>query len=223
MVSSGTVVGCRGTRVSGRRVALALAALTTLVSAACVRPPLDDSCPELVAGDLVISEIRGPQSGSYRQWVEIYNASDHPIAANGLRLEFTRLDGNNFFNFFVRDDALTIEPGSYMVIGGGSPDDIAYIDYDFTPDHHSSTKENDPADLYEAGTLDLSVCNIALDHIVYKLPAEGTLSLDGSAPPDAADNDDSADGWCADISPGEGPQTGIGLNGTPGEANPPCP
>jgi hypothetical protein len=27
-----------------------------------------------------------------------------PDRANGLRLEFTRLDGSNFFTFFVRDE-----------------------------------------------------------------------------------------------------------------------
>lgn len=222
MVSSGTV-GCRGTDVPGGRVALTLLLAASLT--ACVRAPLDDVCPRLAPGDIVVSELRGPQSGSYRQWIEVYNASDTPVPASGLRLEFTRLDGNNFFDLVVRDDSLIIEPGEYLVIGGGSPDQFPYIDFDFTPDHHSSTpgKDKDPASLYQAGTLELSACDVALDQVLYQLPAEGTLSLDGSAPPDAATNDDSNEGWCANNSPSEGPQTGIGLNGTPGEANPPCP
>ncbi len=219
----------RGTSMPGGCIDRFSGAPLLLLVAACVRPPLADGCPDLAEGDLVISEMRGPQSGSYRQWIEVYNPTDAPIPANGLRFEFTRLDGSNFFTFFVRDEALSIAPGGSIVIGGGAPEEHPYIDYDYTGDHHSTTpgKENDPSDLYGAGTLDLSVCGLPLDHIFYTLPSEGTLSLDGSAPPDAATNDtanaDKDDGWCANLSPGEGPQTGIGLNGSPGEANPPCP
>lgn len=221
MVSSGRFEARHGMRLPGGRVALTAALLAAV---ACVRPPLADDCPALAAGDLVISELRGPQSGSYRQWIELYNPTDAPVPARGLRLEFTQLDGTSPVAFVLRDEDLAIEPGDYLVVGGGPPDDFPYIDYDYTPDFHSSTNVDAPRDLYGAATLDLISCGVVLDHLVYMgLPSEGTLSLDGSAPPDAAANDDSREGWCANTSPGEGPQTGIGLNGTPGEANPPCP
>ena len=45
-------------------------------------------------------------------------------------------------------------------------------------------------------------------------------ALDGAVPPDADLNDDH-ERWCADER--EGPPTEIGLPGSPGEANPPCP
>ncbi len=217
-------------RMPGGRVALTRATslvaplVLCLVVGACVRPPLADDCPALAEGDLVISELRGAQSGSYRQWIELYNPTDAAIPARGLRLEFTQLDGTSPVSFVVRDEDLTIEPGDFLVVGGGPPDEFPYIDYDYTPDFHSSTNVDNPRDLYGAATLDLVSCDVVLDHLIYMgLPTEGTLSLDGSAPPDAASNDDSRAGWCANTSPGDGPQTGIGLNGTPGEANPPCP
>jgi hypothetical protein len=192
------------------------------LAAACVRAPLAGECIEVEPGDLVISELRGTQMGSYRQWIELYNASDRPLALLNLRLEFTKIDGSGPLSIVIRDGHLEIEPGEYVVVGGGDPDSFPYIDYDYTPDYQSATSDN-PRDLYGAAALELWACDVRLDRVVYKLPAEGTLALDGAAAPDAASNDDSQTGWCFDIDPGAGPQTGIGLNGSPGEANPPCP
>lgn len=215
MVPSSTVEARRGMDMSGGRIA---AVLLPLALAACVRPPIDEDCPALAEGDLVISEIRAQQSGSYPQWVELYNASDAPISPRGVRLEFSTSDGKSFFAFFVRDEALTIEPGDYFVVGGGSTELFAYLDYDFTPDHHSADNPELASSLYPAGILELSVCGDPLDRVIYTGPKTGTLALDGSQPPDAASNDHSDEGWCFD-----GSETNGILNGTPGEANPPCP
>lgn len=221
MVSSGTFEARRGMGMSGGRIARVLpVALVTLV--ACVRDPLGEPCSDIAEGDLVITEIRGPQTGSFPQWVELYNASDAPIAATGLHLQFTRNDGKSSFAFFVRDEDLTVAPGAYLVLGGGSVDLHSYLDYDYTPDHHSAEYVDVPSDLYPGGTLQLSICGAPIDRIIYAVPPEGTLALDGRTPPDAAANDHSDEGWCADIT-GKGPQDGVRLNGTPGEANPPCP
>lgn len=195
-----------------------------LCAAACVRPPLSGSCPEVAPGDLVVSELRGPQGGSYRQWVELYNAGDAPVSLYGVRLTFTRLDGNSPVSFTVRDPDLEVEPGGYLVLGGGDPATEDYIDYDYTPDYHSVDKPDNPRDLYGAAVLELHACDVLVDEVQYKgLPAEGTLALDGAAAPDAGANDDSDAGWCVDERVSEGPQTEIGLRGSPGEANPPCP
>lgn len=191
---------------------------------ACVRPPLPGSCPKLDAGALVVSELRGAQSGSYRQWIELYNASDAKIAVGGLRLEFTRPDGSGAVAFIVRDEGLEVEPGAYVVLGGGDPETEDYIDYDYTPDYHSADNPDQPRSLYGAATLTLYGCDVAVDRVVYaSLPNPGTLALDGAAPPDAARNDKSSEGWCVDERVSEGPQTEIGLRGSPGEPNPPCP
>jgi hypothetical protein len=87
--SLGQVEARRGTACQADASTASPASLLVLV-AACVRDPLADGCPDLAEGDLVITEMRGPQSGSYRQWIEVYNPSDAPIPAAGLRLEFTR-------------------------------------------------------------------------------------------------------------------------------------
>lgn len=193
-----------------------VALASTLASTgACVRDPLPSACPELVAGDLVVTEIRGSQAGSYRQWIEIYNASDVDVPVTGLRITLTQFDGVGSQTFIVRDEGLELAPGAYLVLGSGDPAAIDYIDYDYSADQ--------PGDLYVGATLELRACETVVDELIYTLPDEGTLALDGAAPPDASANDDSKVGWCVDVRASEGPQTQIGIRGTPGEANPPCP
>lgn len=182
---------------------------------ACVRDPLPSSCPELAAGDLVVTEIRGSQAGSYRQWIEIYNASDVDVPVTGLRITLTQFDGVGSQTFVVRDEALELAAGAYLVLGSGDPAALDYIDYDYSADL--------PGDLYAGATLELTSCRTVVDTLIYNLPDEGTLALDGAAEPDATANDDSKTGWCVDDRASEGPQTQIGIRGTPGGANPPCP
>ncbi len=193
-------------------VALASALVST---GACVRDPLPSACPELAAGDLVVTEIRGDQAGSYRQWIEIYNATDADIPVAGLRLTLTQFDGDGSQTFVVRDEVLELAPGEYLVLGSGDPATLDYIDYDFSTDQ--------PGDLYAGATLELRSCETLVDKLIYTLPEEGTLALDGAITPSAAANDDSKVGWCVDDRASEGPQTQIGIRGTPGGANPPCP
>jgi len=222
-VSSGNhVAPHRRSPLPGRRIAFAGPLLLSLLASACVRPPLEDSCNTLEPGALVVTELRGPQSGSYRQWIEVYNASDAPIAVKGLRFAFTQLDDTSPVAFVIRDEALEIAPGEYFVVGGGDPAEEDYIDYDYTPDYHSSTNTDTPRDLYGAARLELFACNDVIDEVIYMgLPTAGTLALDGSIPPDAIANDDDSN-WCFDER-ALGPGTEIGLRGSPREINPPCP
>lgn len=150
-------------------VALASALAST---GACVRDPLPSVCPELAPGDLVVTEIRGAQAGSYRQWIEIYNASDTDLPVAGLRLTLTQFDGDGSQSFVVRDEVLELPAGAYLVLGSGDPATLDYIDYDFSADQ--------PGDLYGGATLELSSCETLVDRVIYTLPAEGTLALDGA-------------------------------------------
>jgi hypothetical protein len=217
--------------LAGRVACFAGCLAGCLGSTACVRPPLTGFCTEMAPGDLVVTELRGYQGGSYRQWLELYNASDATLALYGVRLVFTKVDGKSPVGFVIRDEDLEVEPGGYVVIGGGDPASEDYIDYDYTPDYHVEPDKDDPPgtpldprDLYGAAVLEVFACDVLVDVVLYKsLPTEGTLALDGASAPDAAANDDSDEGWCVDVSVGEGPQTEIGLRGSPGEANPPCP
>jgi hypothetical protein len=209
-----------GSSLSSRLSASLGAVYLSLVIAGCVRDPLDVDCAALAAGDLVITELRGPQaeSSSYRQWIEVYNARDEPVQLAGLRLVFTRNDGDTIA-LFVRDD-LELAAGAYATLGGGDPGEFPYIDYDYTVDLHSASDPTRPSDLIGSAALTLETCGVVVDTVRYTLPELGTLALDGAAAPDAAANDDTKDGWCNDLR--EGPNTGIGLPGTPREANPPC-
>lgn len=211
-----------------------VAAVALLV--ACVRPPLAGVCPEVQAGDLVLTEVRGPQTGdnSYRQWLELYNASDEPLALGGLGVAFTDLDGTPGGGFFVRDEGLVVDPGAYVVLGGGDPSRFPEIDYDYTNDWSSTRTDEDGAlvdadrdgepdhfvsDLPGGGFVDIHSCGLRVDRVLLRgLPAVGTLFWPGE--PDADANDDGAT-WCVDdfsVAP-----TGSGVRGTPGEANPACP
>lgn len=211
MVSSGNSLASRlGALLGAAHLTLAIG---------CVRDPLPVACAEVAAGDLVITELRGKQTGnsSYRQWIEVYNASDAAIDLSGLRLVFTQKNGKAT-SFFVRG-ALELSAGEYATLGGGDPEEFPYIDYDYTVDMHTTTSTDKPRDLLGSARLELDACGTVVDTINYTLPALGTLALDGTDPPDAAAND-SADGWCVDTR--KGPSTGLGIPGSPQEANPAC-
>jgi hypothetical protein len=204
-----------------RRLSVSWLACSALV--ACSQPSVAQKCPQGGVGDLVVSELRGPQEGSYRQWIEVYNASDAAIAVADLRFSFTRLDGTDTVEFVVRDEGLEVAPGDYLVFGGGSVEYNDYIDYDYTADFPRAIDPGQPRDLYGGALLDVLACDVLIDRVVYGLPEAGTLALDGASPPDASKNDKSEVGWCVDDRAGEDPSVGIGLPGSPGEANPPCP
>lgn len=200
----------------GRVTAVALGGLI----AACVRPALPEACPSVAEGDLVVTELRGQQSsGSYRQWIELYNASDEPIDLGGIAVRFEPLDGGEGARFLVRDADLVLDPGDYVVLGGGDPGRYDYIDYDYTGDYHSSTDSKEARDLPSGGFIDVYSCDLRVDRVLVRgLPASGTLFWPG--PPSAADNDDGT-AWCVDDFTVE--NTGTGVKGTPGAANPDCP
>lgn len=193
--------------------------LLLAVPLACVRPPLAGVCPEVQAGALTITEIRGPQAGVYRQWIELYNASDDDIALAGMSLVFTQLDGGLGGRLFIRDEGLVVAPGAHVVLGGGDPGRYGYIDYDYTPDWHSASDVETPRDLPSGGFVDLHACDVLVDRVLLRgLPDAGTLFWPG--PPAAADNDDGA-AWCVDTVSVAG--TSADPYGTPGEVNPACP
>lgn len=192
--------------------------LAFALSLACIRPPLQSACPRIEPGDLTLTELREDQPGSYRQWIELYNASDEPIDLAGLRVVFTQPDGDPGGSFFVRDEALVVEAGDYVVLGSDDPMRAPYLDYSYLIDWYSTTDPNDPRDLPKGGLIDLYACGVLIDRVVTRnLTDEGTSFWPGD--PSAADNDEGAN-WCVDKT---STSTGIGIFGTPGEANPPCP
>jgi len=191
--------------------------------AACERGPVETVCPAVNEGDLVITELRGPQGGgadTWGQWIELYNASGTDLTLSGLVLQLKKLDGSSKATLAVRSYELEVDDGDYVVLGRlPQGDDL--------PDHLDYGYEDDFAsDLYMDGILQVYGCEeLPVDQVVYyDLPAEGSLSFDGNLEPSAEANDEE-DNWCVDdteVQPGDGGTPQAGIPGTPGEGNRPC-
>jgi hypothetical protein len=182
-----------------------LSAVAVAGTVACARDPLDEVCTPIATGALVVSELRGPQSGTYGEWIELYNASDQTIPLLGLELRLRRLDGGAEARILVRSAGVTIAADAYATLGafaiGSEPD---HVDYGFAADVDGS--------IYDSGAIEVYACETLIDTAVYRnLPTSGTWSL-GIVPPTAIANDDEAS-WCVEL----------GIRGTPQEENRPCP
>jgi hypothetical protein len=196
-----------------RLSALALAPLL----AGCERDPVDVDCGADDVGDLVITELRGPQSGtdSYGEWLELYNASGAAVRLTGVRVSFTRLDGSSSSAFVIRDRTLQVEAGGHVVLGRFRPGQ--------EPDHidHGYADELDSR-MPTSAALSLESCGQLIDRVIYRsLPSRGTLSFDGdSFPPDHLANDEEG-AWCVDaVEDASTPEHGV--SGTPRQRNRPC-
>jgi hypothetical protein len=194
-----------------------LIAIAVVGTSGCAREARDEICTPVAPGGLLISELRGPQTGvdTWGQWIEIYNPSASAVNVAGLRLRLTRLDGTGEVNIRIRDATQVIEPTGYLVLGRFDPADLpAHVDYGYLSDFTS--------DLYSDGMLELFVCNALIDTVIYRgLPATGSLSFDGGLTLTAEANDLESN-WCVDASDVGGHPTEVGTPGTPGETNRPC-
>lgn len=194
--------------------------LASVLVSGCAREPEPLVCPDAEEGELVISEVRGAQSSTdtWGQWVELYNASGSDIDIHGLRVTFVPGDGSEPDVVLVRTEPVEVPLGEYVVLG--REDDIRrspHVDYGYLLDF--------AGDIPPVGKIEVQACGVVVDSATYRdLPQIGTLALDGEIEPTAEANDDMAS-WCGDTTepPLEGPQTEIGVPGTPGEENRPCP
>lgn len=200
------------------RTGLLSAAVLAAGLGGCVRDPVDAIYPGVGPGDLVVSEVRGEQTGAdtYGQWLEIYNATAGDLDLEGLHVVLTRVDGGASADVIVRR-SVPVSAGGYVVLGEvpdppASPD-FDYVSYGMGTDFTSAW--------YTAAKIDLTANDVVIDSVQYtSLPTVGTWSL-GVTPPDATANDDPSN-WCADTTPGTD-TTKLGSPGTPGAANTPCP
>lgn len=181
--------------------------------AACGREPLEWTCPDVDAGELVLTEIRGPQlEGDAPDWFEVYNASGEELDLRGAHVFIQRLDGSSPRTIIVRDSEVIVGAGEYAVLGnaprGETPD---HIDYGYADDFS--------VDLYDTAAVEITACGEEIDQVSYRnLPREGSHAFDGALEPDAGENSD-RDRWCTD-----GQLFGDGdLVGTPGASNRECP
>lgn len=190
-----------------------------LLAGACSRDPIDVPCPDLLPGDLVVTEIRGAQSPEpgYGEWIELYNGSPTSVDLTGLRVTLTRLvDGTPAASFILRGGATTeAEPGGYFVLGrfsaGDEPD---YIQYGYAADFDDELPGGGAVDVYSCGEL--------IDRMIYRsLPSEGTYSLSGEIDPPEGSENDAEGAWCVDLTEDDDTPS-MGIRGTPGKMNIPC-
>lgn len=210
-----------------------VATAIVLATFACVREPLPEICPDIAAGQLVITELHG-KTGSDPQWIEITNRSGQAIDLLGLRLHFSGLSSGGERKAIIRYSR-SIAAGDYFVFGIVPDMDLPeIIDYGLQGSHvvdpvamadsETGMKEEDDDPVVvmpPEGIITLEACDARIDRVVYPpLPAEGTRSFGGT--PEAEANDDEL-AWCTDdFVPPDQPTTEIGARGTPGEPNRPC-
>lgn len=180
--------------------------LTVALAVGCTRDPAPAECPAIGVGDLVVTEVRGPQSpeDTLGVWVELYNAADAAIDLEGTKIRFRKKDGSSEVPVIVRR-SVSVAAGGYVVLGLVNDDETRppYIDYGFATDFHQG--------FLPAAAIDVEACGTRIDRAVYDvLPKTGTFSL--GVPPDATENDIPAS-WCVNPMP----------EGTPQQANPICP
>lgn len=187
-----------------------LAAACALGPAACVRDPAEAVCPPLAAGELVVTEVRGPQvpEDAAGAWVELYNASGRRLDLAGVALRFRRADDSGTISVLVRR-ALDVRAGAYTVLGlFDDADPPAHVDYGFLGDFREGWLPR--------AAVEVTTCGAVVDRMFYdSLPIKGTYSLGGV--PDAVNNDVPAS-WCNDTT-----QVGAASPGTPRSANIACP
>jgi hypothetical protein len=214
----------------------------------CARAPAPEICPRIEPGELVISELRGPQTGNdvVDPYIELYNASGRTLDLQGVWIR--QIARNGAQHELVIRESLKVADGGYVVIGPGLDEPNAWVDYavgwdipggNAAPDEGGEAQL--PTDLLrypDGGFFELESCDELIDAVevgVDVLPQLGTLACgNGQTPPDAEANDlatdpaadpaaDPADAscWCVDAEPAEPnfQYPGIGLPGTPGSAN----
>jgi len=194
-----------------RAVRLAGLFVFSLIAMGCTRDPAEAVCPEIAEGDLVITEIGGPQTGNdlLREFVEIYNATGQTIDLLGIKVRFRRRDGSSEVQVLVRRP-LPAAAGSYTVLGRDDDLDLeTYLDYGFAGDYKVTW--------LGAAAVDVEACGTQIDRAIYdSLPRTGTYSL-GAMPPTGEANDLPAN-WCTDAT-----MNASSFPGSPQQANAACP
>ena len=179
---------------------------------------IDQDCDGLVderlpqPGDLIFTEVMvdaDPVSDPEGEWIELTNIGTVPLLLDGISLD----DGTTEAEL---PGGTVLLPGEVVLLGTG--DDLS-VNGGIQPD---LLYDGDLVQMNDTGELlKLRVDGDLLDDVDFSKgsfphPTGESISLDPSAF-DAGDNDD-GDVWCKGV-----PEYGSeGLQGTPGEMNPPC-
>lgn len=187
----------------------------SIALAACESDPVPAICPDVEVGELVLTEIRGTQTGanSYPLFFEIYNGTDRELDVAGFHLVIATQDHGSEADVIVRRH-LPVAAGAYFTIAPVADTLLpAQVDYGGLVDFVGAS-----AAVFPRGDVTLVACGDVIDRVVYdELPEVGTRSL-MTMPPDAERNDD-AGAWCTDAIVPEDATTELGAPGTPGGSN----
>ncbi|MBL4687426.1 MAG: lamin tail domain-containing protein [Nannocystaceae bacterium] len=213
------MASARNDSTANKRRALTGFSLLLALCSGCAREPLDATCSDLREGDLVITEIRGPQSGAdtYGEWIELLNTRDAETELTELSIRMVPIDGREPQFILVRDEGLTVAPGGYVVIGLQDSNNLPdHVDYGFR-------LTSDTKGLFSSAFVEVSMCGEVIDELLYPdLPDSGSWALDGNIKPSSTANDDFTAFCVDDADAPPGPATDLGQPGSPGEANKPC-
>jgi hypothetical protein len=191
----------------------AVGLLAIILLVACARDPEEALCPDIEVGDLIVTEVRGPQTpedAANGEWIELFNASARSIDLRGITVRFRKKDGSSEVRVIVRE-ATTVAAGEYVVLGlflnTMRP---AHVNYGFATDFNE--------DWLGAAAIDVESCGTRIDRSIYdSLPKLGSYSFTGAMAPETNANDDLRN-WCTNAA-----ASGAVFPGSPQQANPPCP
>ncbi len=145
----------------------------------------------LVAGDLVITEVMANPSGSDDgfEWFEVYNPGDAPVPLAGVNIVLSRSDGSSEKQHAVFGE-LAVPPGGYITLGNiATADQLDFIDYAYADTLGNMSNGG--------GWLRLRCGDEEIDSVTWLTDHDGAShSFDGFLkPPDTVANDDLAL-WC---------------------------
>jgi len=198
-----------------RLASVAWVALLASASACGPSDPASGCKDQLLAGDLVITEVfadfaapaGGTGTDTGKEWFEIYNNADRPLDLKGLTITHSRPDGSKAKSHTMAD--VTVAPGQYFTLGNATSDLVpAYVDYGYSADL---------GDFYntDGGKLALMCGDSEIDSATYDgVKAGHSRELTAQQPPDYTVNDDPAN-WCQ----GNDTEFEAGNFGTPGQEN----
>jgi hypothetical protein len=179
--------------------------------------PPAEPCHGVAPGDIVVSEFMADPAGSDtgKQYIEIYNTTDHTVDLGGLTL-FQSMSDRSRLNATALP-SLPVSSHGYFVVGDAGDDKLTrptYLNYGYGSALGALRHEN--------GKVGLNCGSTVITELAYtEVSAGHARQLDGSNAPSATSLLDATQ-WCDAIEPLNA-LAPIGENyGSPGAPNHPC-
>jgi hypothetical protein len=200
------------------RYLFAVVSLTVTHGCGPAAPALpEEPCDGVAPGDIVLSEFMADPAGSDtgKQYIELYNTTDHSVDLSGLTVFQSMSDGSRLNATAL--PSFPVSSHSYFVLGDAGDDKSsrpAYLNYGYGNALGSLRHEN--------GKIGVSCGRTVITELAYpEVSAGHARQLDGTSAPSAARLGDATQ-WC-DAAGALNSLAPIGENyGSPGATNHPC-